>query len=58
MFVAVMQVGHVGMRVPQRLVRMLVDVRLGPLVAMVRVLMVLVVNVPVSVHLMPVLVFV
>ena len=41
--VPVMQVGHVRMRMPHRLVHVLVGMGLGPLVAVVRVLVVLVV---------------
>ena len=47
MIVPVVQVGHVRMRVPQRLVRVLVDVGFGPLVAAMGVPVMLVVDVPV-----------
>ena len=56
--VPVMQVGSVWVRVPQRLVHVLVGVGLGPLVAMVRVLVVLVVNVAMGVRQPAMLVFV
>ena len=56
--VPVMQVGHVRMGMPHRLVHMLVGVGLGPLVAVVRVLVMLVVYMAVSVGQAPVLVFV
>jgi len=39
--VAVMQVRHLRMSVPHRLVHVFVDVRLGPFIAVVRVLVVL-----------------
>ena len=48
--VPVMQVGHVRMGMPHRLVHMLVGVGLGPLVAVVRVLVVLVVNMAMGVR--------
>ena len=48
--VPVMQVGHVRMGMPHRLVHMLVGVGLGPLVAVVCVLVMLVMNMAVSVH--------
>ena len=56
--VAVMQVGYVRMRMPHRLVHVLVGVRLGPLVAMVCVLVMLIVDVTVAVHQAAMLVFV
>jgi len=58
MIVPVMQVGHVRMRVPHRLVRMLVDVGFGALVAAVDVPVMLVVDMPVRVHEVPMLVLV
>jgi len=58
MFVAVVQVGHVGMRVPHRLVYVLVGVGLGSLVGMVRVLVVFIVYMTVSVQEPPMLVLV
>jgi len=54
--VPVMQVGHVRMRMPHRLVHVLVGVGLGPLVAVVRVLVMFVVNVTMGVRQAPVLV--
>jgi len=58
MLVAVMQVGHVRMSVPQRLMHVLVGVGLGPLVAVVRVLVVLVVYMAMGVRQPAMLVFV
>ena len=58
MIVAMVQVGHVRMRVLERLVLMFVNVGFGPLAAAVDVPVMLVVDVPVRVHEMPVLVFV
>ena len=56
--VPVMQVGSVWVRVPHRLVHMLVGVGLGPLVAVVCVLVMLVMNMAVSVRQPAMLVFV
>ena len=56
MAVPVMQVGHVGMRVPHRLVHVLVSVGFRALVAMMRVLMVFIMHMTVSVHEPPMLV--
>ena len=56
--VPVMQVGHVRMRMPHRLVHVLVSVGLGPLVAVVRVLVMLVVNMAMGVRQPAMLVFV
>jgi hypothetical protein len=56
--VAVVQVGHVGMRVPHRLVYVLVGVGLGTFVAMVCVLVVFIVYMAVCVHEPPMLVLV
>jgi predicted membrane protein len=56
--VPVMQVGHVRMRMPHRLVHVLVGVGLGPLVAVVRVLVMLVVNMAMGVRQPAMLVFV
>ena len=53
-----MQVGHVRMSVPHLLVHMLVGVGLGPLVAVVRVLVMLVVNMAMGVRQPAMLVFV
>lgn len=50
MFVPVVKIGRVGMRVPHRLVHVLVDVGLGALVAAVGVLVVFVVDVTVGVR--------
>ena len=50
MLVAVMQVGRVRMGVPHRLMHVLVGVGLGPLVAVVRVLVMLVVNMAMGVR--------
>ena len=47
--VTVMQIGRMRMRVPQRLVRVLVDVGLGSLVTVMGVLVMLVVDVTVGV---------
>jgi len=58
MLVAVMQVGHVRMSVPHRLMHVLVGVGLGPLVAVVRVLVVLVVYMAMGVRQPAMLVFV
>ncbi len=51
----VMQVGHVRMRMPHRFVHVLVSVGLGSLVAMVRMLVMLIVDMTVSVDQAPVL---
>ena len=56
--VAVMQIRRVRMRVPQRLVRVLVDVGFGPLVAPVAMLVMLVVDMPVGVLQAPMLMLV
>lgn len=58
MLVAVMQVGHVRMRMLHRLVHVLVGVGLGPLIAAVEVLVVLVVDVTVAMCQATMLVFV
>ena len=58
MLMPVMQVRRVRMRVPHWLVHVLVGVGLGPLVAAVEVLVVLVVNVAVGVRQAAMLVFV
>lgn len=58
MLVPVMQIGHVRMRMLHRLVHVLVGVRLGPLVAAVGVLVVLVVDVTVAMCQATMLVFV
>jgi len=54
----VMQVGHVRMRMLHRFVHVLVGVGLGPLVAVVRVLVMLVMDMAVAMGQAPVLVFV
>ena len=58
MFVPVMRVGHVRMRMPHRLVHVLVSVGLGPLVAAVDVLVMLIVDVTVVMCQATMLVFV
>ena len=58
MLVAVMQIGHVRMRMPHRLVHVLVGVGLRPLVAAVGVLVVLVVDVTMAMCQTTMLVFV
>ena len=58
MLVAVMQIGRVRMRMPHRLVHVLVGVGLGPLVAAVDVLVMLVVDVTVAMCQATMLVFV
>ena len=58
MVVPVMEVGHVRVRMPHRLVHVLVGVGLGPLVAAVGVLVMLIVDVTVAMCQVMMLVFV